>query len=103
MLKISVIVPVYNAETFLNKCIDSIRKQSYEALEIILINDGSLDGSGMICESYKKLDSRVKVIHQKNAGVSAARNAGLDIARGDFVTFVDSDDYIQPDMYQKMI
>ena len=75
MLKISVIVPVYNAETFLNKCIDSILKQSYEALEIILIDDGSIDDSGMICERYKKLDSRIKVIHQKNAGVSAARNA----------------------------
>ena len=103
MPKISVIVPVYKAEKFLATCIESILNQTYGNLEIILVDDGSPDSCGKICEKYALSDSRVKVVHQKNAGVAAARNVGLDLAEGDYVTFVDSDDYIQPQMYEKMI
>lgn len=100
---ISVIVPVYNAEKTLPKCVDSIRKQTYDKLEIILINDGSNDSSLEICKLLAEKDNRIKVIDKKNTGVSDTRNVGLDIATGDFVTFVDSDDFIQADMYDKMI
>ena len=103
MPKISVIVPVYKAEKFLATCIESILNQTYGNLEIILVDDGSPDSCGKICEKYALSDSRVKVVHQKNAGVAAARNVGLDLAEGDYVTFVDSDDYIQPQMYEKLI
>ena len=101
--QISVIVPVYKAEKFLGRCIDSILNQTYRQLEVILDDDGSPDSSGQICERYKNIDYRVKVIHQKNTGVSAARNVGLDIASGDYITFVDSDDYICSNMYEKMM
>lgn len=101
--RISVIVPVYKAEKFMSRCIDSILNQTYRPLEVILVDDGSPDSSGQICERYKNMDDRVKVIHQKNAGVSAARNAGLDIASGNYITFVDSDDYICSNMYEKMM
>lgn len=103
MIKISVIVPVYRAEKYLNRCVDSILSQTYAALEVILIDDGSPDQSGAMCDGYARKDSRVKVIHQKNRGVAAARNRGLDMAAGDYITFVDSDDYIDPDMYLSMI
>ena len=102
MPKISVIVPVYKAEKFLATCIESILNQTYGNLEIILVDDGSPDSCGKICEKYALSDSRVKVVHQKNAGVAAARNVGLDLAEGDYVTFVDSDDYIQPRMEEKL-
>ena len=92
MPKISVIVPVYKAEKFLATCIESILNQTYGNLEIILVDDGSPDSCGKICEKYALSDSRVKVVHQKNAGVAAARNVGLDLAEGDYVTFVDSDE-----------
>ena len=88
---------------FLKDRIESILNQTYGNLEIILVDDGSPDSCGKICEKYALSDSRVKVVHQKNAGVAAARNVGLDLAEGDYVTFVDSDDYIQPQMYEKMI
>ena len=91
---VSVIVPVYKVEAYLNRCIDSILNQSYSNLEIILIDDGSPDNSGKICEEYQVADRRVKVIHQDNSGLSGARNTGINLATGDFVTFVDSDDYI---------
>ena len=91
---ISVIVPVYNAAAFLARGIDSILAQSYKDFELILVDDGSKDGSGAICDDYARHDSRVKVIHQENAGVSAARNAGLKAAQGEWVTFVDSDDLV---------
>lgn len=97
MTTISVIVPVFRTEAFLRTCIESILQQSYQALELILVDDGSPDGSGRICDEYANLDSRVVVIHKKNGGVSSARNAGLDIAKGEYVTFVDSDDWIHPD------
>lgn len=103
MAKISVIVPVYKAEKVLNKCIDSILAQTYTNLEVILVDDGSPDKSSVICDQYAERDSRVKVIHKKNSGVSSARNCGMDMATGDYCTFVDSDDFIEPVMYQAMM
>lgn len=97
---ISIIVPIYNVEYYLPKCIDSILAQSYGYLEIILVNDGSTDNCGKICEEYSRKDARIKVIHQKNKGVSAARNIGLSQARGAYIGFIDPDDWISPDMYQ---
>lgn len=91
---ISVIVPIYNVECYLKTCIDSIVNQTYSNLEIILVDDGSPDKCPEICDEYEKNDSRVKVIHQDNGGLSAARNAGIDIASGEFLTFIDSDDFI---------
>lgn len=91
---ISVIVPVYNTEKHLHKCINSILNQTFRDLELILIDDGSSDNSGMICDEYAKKDNRVRVFHQENCGVSVARNVGIDNAKGEYITFVDSDDYI---------
>lgn len=91
---VSVIVPVYNCESFLKKCISSIINQSYTDLEIILVDDGSTDNSGMICDSFREKDSRIRVIHKENGGVSAARNAGIAEASGEFICFVDSDDWL---------
>lgn len=91
---ISVIVPVYHVEKYLTKCVDSICSQTYDNLEIILVDDGGDDMCPSICDEYKKIDSRIKVIHKKNGGLSDARNAGLDIATGQYLYFVDSDDYI---------
>lgn len=100
--RISVIVPIFNVEQFLSRSLDSILNQTYRNIEIILIDDGSTDHSGAICDKYEERDTRVKVIHQTNRGVSSARNAGLDIATGDYISFVDPDDWIEPDMYQKL-
>ena len=100
---LSVIIPVYQAEQVLEKCIDSVLAQSFQDLEIILVDDGSTDRSGVICDNYAKQDSRIKVIHKKNAGVSAARNSGLSLASGEYIAFVDSDDYLEPNMYQSMM
>jgi len=94
MQLISVIVPVYNIENYLSECIESILKQTYQNIELILVDDGSTDNSGMICEKYKKQDPRVIVIHKKNEGPSIARNLGLQISHGEYVMFVDSDDWI---------
>lgn len=91
---VSVIVPVYNVEKYLRECIDSILKQTYINLEIILIDDGSADKSGEICDSYIEIDKRIKVIHKENGGLSEARNVGLDVCTGDIISFIDSDDYI---------
>lgn len=97
---ISIIVPVYNVKDYLSKCLQSICGQTYKNLEIILIDDGSSDGSGELCDLFAQRDGRIKVIHQANAGQSAARNRGLAVAQGEFLGFVDSDDWIEPDMYE---
>lgn len=99
---ISVIVPVYNVEKYLPQCLNSIINQTYENLEIILINDGSTDNSGNICDEYAKRNSRIKAIHKENGGASSARNIGLDICKGDYIGFVDSDDWIELDMYESL-
>lgn len=93
---VSVIVPVYNVEKYLERCVQSIREQSYRALEIILVDDGSRDACPALCDAHMEADDRVVVIHQENQGLSAARNAGLDKARGEYVVFIDSDDYVTP-------
>ena len=97
---ISIIVPVYKVEKYLARCVDSVLAQTYTNIEVILIDDGSPDGCPAICDEYAAKDQRIVVIHQPNAGVSAARNAGLDIAKGEYIGFVDSDDWIEPDMYE---
>lgn len=102
-MKISVIVPVYNVQAYLGACIESILKQTYSNLEIILVDDGSSDRSGEICDLYAKNDSRIIVVHKKNGGVSAARNTGIELSSGDYITFVDSDDTIDPDMYELLL
>lgn len=99
---ISVIVPVYGVEKYLETCIDSIINQSYTDLEVILVDDGSPDRCGEICDRYARQDSRIVALHQKNAGAAAARNAGLRIATGEYIAFVDSDDYLEPDAYEKL-
>lgn len=99
---ISIIVPVYNVEKYLDKCVKSILIQTFEDFELILVDDGSKDRSGVMCDEYAKLDPRIKVIHKENGGLSSARNAGIDIALGEFLGFVDSDDYIEADMYEML-
>lgn len=103
MPKLSVIVPVFNVEQYLSECIDSILAQTMCDFELILIDDGSPDRCGEICEKYAQLDSRIIVIHQKNQGVSAARNAGLEIAKGEYIGFVDPDDLINKNFFHKLI
>lgn len=100
--EISIIVPVYNVENYINGCIDSILNQEFKNFELILVNDGSTDKSGLICDEYEKKDDRVKVIHQEYKGVSAARNVGINNAKGHYIGFVDSDDYIYKDMYSTL-
>lgn len=99
---ISVIVPVYNAEKCLKKCVESLINQTYSSLEIILINDGSTDSSAEICNQFAKFDNRIVVVHQDNKGVSTARNSGINIASGQYIGFVDSDDWIEKSMYTKL-
>jgi len=99
---VSVIVPVYNVEKYLKKCVDSILSQSYQNIEVILINDGSLDGSGEICEAYAKKDERIKYITQNNSGLGKTRNRGIEEASGKYLLFVDSDDYIENTMIEKL-
>lgn len=93
---ISIIIPVYNVEPFIRRCLDSIINQTYSNLEIVLIDDGSTDRSGLICDEYKNKDKRITIIHQKNQGLSMARNAGLNICKGEYIVFVDSDDFVDP-------
>ncbi|MCR5420818.1 MAG: glycosyltransferase, partial [Lachnospiraceae bacterium] len=102
-IMISVIIPVYNVKPYIERCLDSVINQSYKDLDIIVVDDGSNDGSESICEEYQKKDSRISVLHQQNSGLSVARNSGLDIARGEWVTFLDSDDWIEPSMYQTLL
>lgn len=101
--KISVIVPAYNVEPFLEKCMRTILNQTYSNLEIILVDDGSTDGTGSMCDKIAQEDPRIIVLHKENGGLSDARNAGLQICTGDFISFIDSDDYIEPDMYECMM
>lgn len=91
---ISIVIPIYNVEKYVDRCIQSVINQTYKNIDIILVNDGSPDNCGQICEKWKKIDSRVSVIHKQNGGLSDARNAGIKVARGEFITFIDSDDYV---------
>lgn len=100
---LSVIVPVYKVEPYLHRCVDSIRNQTYKNLQIILVDDGSPDNCGKICDEYAELDARIIVVHQKNRGLSGARNTGLRYAKGDYVAFVDSDDWIDSSMYETLV
>lgn len=102
-IKVSIIVPVYNTGRYLYRCIDSLLEQTLNDIEVLLIDDGSTDESGKICDEYSDKDSRVRVVHKPNEGVSVARNIGLDLARGEFVGFVDSDDWIEPEMYECLV
>jgi len=99
---ISIIIPVYNTEQYLRECLDSVVNQTYKNLEIIIIDDWSTDNSGKICDEYANNDKRIKVLHQKNADLSAARNAGLKIATWEYIWYIDSDDYVELDMYEKL-
>lgn len=100
---ISIIVPVYNVKNYLRMCVDSIVNQTYENLEILLLDDGSTDGSAELCDELAETDARIKVYHQKNSGISATRNVGISMAAGEYIGFVDSDDYVDSTMYEKMI
>lgn len=100
---ISIIIPVYNTRDYLKKCVDSCIHQTYSHLEILLVNDGSTDGSGELCEALAKEDERIRVFHQKNGGSSLARNLGMKEARGEYLGFVDSDDFIEPAMYERLV
>ncbi len=99
---ISVIIPIYNVEKYLTKCIESVINQTYKNLEIILVNDGSTDNSKEIIDKYSSIDSRIKVINKKNGGLSDARNVGIELAKGEYITFLDSDDWIELNMYEKL-
>lgn len=99
---VSVIIPVYNVEKYLGECLESVTNQTYKNIEILLINDGSTDGSGEVCDQYAQKDNRIKVLHKKNGGVSSARNAGLEMAQGDFITFIDADDLVGKEYVSSM-
>lgn len=100
---LSIIVPVYNVKQYLSKCVESISNQTFTDFELILVDDGSTDGCGELCDIYKNKDSRIKVIHQMNQGLSAARNAGIKIASGEYLGFSDSDDWLEPEMYEHLV
>jgi glycosyltransferase involved in cell wall biosynthesis len=101
--KISIIVPLYNTERYLQRCFDSLVNQTLKEIEIILVNDGSTDNSSKICDEYAKRDRRIKVIHKENGGVSSARNTGMELASGEFLAFVDSDDYVTKEYIGRML
>lgn len=103
MPKLSIVVPIYNKERYLSECLDSILAQTYRDFELILVDDGSKDASGTICDQYAELDNRILVIHKPNGGVSSARNAGIELAKGEYIGFVDSDDILSKTMYQHLI
>ena len=100
---VSIIIPVYNTEKYLAKCLDSVIAQTYTNIEVVLIDDGSTDGSPAICDSYHNKDERVIVYHRENQGASLARKFGLSVAKGQFIQFVDSDDWIKPEMTEKLV
>ena len=99
---ISIIVPVYKVEPYLHKCVDSILSQTYTHLEIFLVDDGSPDNCGKICDDFARKDKRIKVIHKKNGGLSDARNVAIDVAKGEYITFVDSDDFVTSDYVETL-
>lgn len=101
--KISIIVPIYKVEKYLNECVDSILNQTFTDFELILVDDGSPDNCPKMCDAYARQDDRIRVIHQKNKGLSAARNAGIEMARGQWLGFIDSDDFVAPDFYEKLL
>lgn len=103
MIELSVIVPVYNCENYLKRCVNSILNQTFQKIEVILVDDGSTDKSAEICDEYCEKDKRVKVIHTKNEGASSARNLGIDAAKGNFIAFVDADDYLDIDLYEQVM
>ena len=103
MHKISTIIPCYNVECYLERCVASVVSQTYHELEIILVDDGSTDATGELCDRLSKNDARIKVIHKENGGLSDARNAGIDVAEGEFYSFVDGDDYLELDAYEMMV
>lgn len=103
MAKVSIIVPVYNIENYIERCIESLINQTECDIEIILVNDGSTDSSGVLCDSYAKLDSRIRVIHKKNGGLSSARNTGVSIATSEYVQLVDGDDYLRKDAVERLV
>ena len=100
---ISIIVPIYNTEEYLLRCVNSLRTQVYSRLEIILVDDGSTDGSGELCDRLASEDARIRVLHKENGGSSSARNLGISVAKGEYIGFVDSDDFIEPDMYERLL
>ena len=100
--KVSIIVPIYNVEKYLHQCVNSLLNQILKDIEIILVDDESPDNCPAMCDEYAKQDSRIKVIHKKNEGLGYARNSGLEIATGEYIAFVDSDDYVELDAYQKL-
>ena len=100
---ISVVIPVYNVEKYLQECLDSVINQTYKNLQIILVDDGSTDSCGMICDHYSERDQRITVIHQTNAGAGAAKNTGLDLVKGEYLSLIDSDDYLELDFYERML
>jgi len=101
-MKISVIIPVYNAESYLKSCIDSVLSQTYSDFELILVDDGSIDNSGVICDTYALKDSRIRVVHKKNSGAGEARNTGIKISKGEYLVFVDSDDRLSEDYFERL-
>lgn len=100
---VTIIIPVYNIEDYLSRCVHSVLNQTYQNLEILLVDDGSTDGSGRLCDELAKEDSRIKVFHKENGGSSSARNLAIEQARGAYLGFVDSDDYVEPDMYEQLV
>lgn len=102
-MKLSIVVPIYKVEQFLNKCVESILAQTFTDFELILVDDGSPDGCGQMCDDWAQKDVRIRVVHKENGGLSDARNAGIDIAQGDYIGLVDSDDYIKPDMFEVLV
>ena len=99
---VTVIIPVYNVEKYINRCLDSVIRQTYKNLEIIIVNDGSTDNSGKMCDEYAKLDNRIIVIHKDNGGLSQARNIGIEKSTGEYICFIDSDDYVELNMIEDL-
>ena len=98
-VKLSVVIPVYNIEDYIGKCLDSVLEQTYQNYEVIIVDDGSTDGTAGVCDEYAQKDERIRVIHKKNEGVSVARNTGIDIATGEYFLFFDGDDFMEPYRY----